>query len=119
MVLHDLVNETPLSEVATNYKCPKGTLQSLQQAAATFAGMITVFCRRLGWHHMAILLEDFQSRLTYGVQRELVDLVRLSLLTGFRARMFFDHGLQTVAQVAAAEKKDVERILTKAVPFQR
>jgi hypothetical protein len=38
MVLHNLVNETPLTEVAANFKVPKGTLQSLQQAAATFAG---------------------------------------------------------------------------------
>jgi DNA polymerase theta len=81
--------------------------------------MITVFCRRLSWHHLAVLLEGFQSRLTFGVQQELVDLVRLPLLTGFRARMFFDCGLQTVAQVAAAEICDVEKVLSKAVPFQR
>ena len=38
MVLHDLVHEVPLWEVARKYQYNKGTLQSLQQAAATFAG---------------------------------------------------------------------------------
>ncbi|ELT96621.1 hypothetical protein CAPTEDRAFT_226809 [Capitella teleta] len=118
LALHDLVNEVPLIEVAAEYKCTKGTLQSLQQAAATFAGMITVFCQRLGWHHLAVLLEDFQSRLTFGVQRELVDLVRVSLLTGVRARTLFDSGLQTVAQLANAEPRQVQRLLAKATPFQ-
>ncbi len=38
LVLHDLVQEKGLSEVAQKYQCNKGVLQSLQQAAATFAG---------------------------------------------------------------------------------
>lgn len=39
LVLHDLVQEVPLNEVCRKYKCNKGQLQSLQQSAATFAGM--------------------------------------------------------------------------------
>lgn len=38
LVLHDLVQETPVNEVARKYNCNKGQLQSLQQSAATFAG---------------------------------------------------------------------------------
>ena len=40
LVLHDLVHEMPLNEVVRKYNCNKGQLQSLQQSAATFAGMI-------------------------------------------------------------------------------
>ena len=42
-------------------------------------GMVTVFCRRLGWYNMEVLLSQFQSRLTFGVQRELVDLVSITI----------------------------------------
>ena len=42
-----------------------------------FPGMVTVFCAKLGWTNMELLLAQFQSRLTFGVQRELIDLVRL------------------------------------------
>lgn len=40
LVLHDLVNEIPLSTVSAKYSVNKGLLQSLQQSAATFAGEI-------------------------------------------------------------------------------
>jgi hypothetical protein len=38
LALHDLVNEVPLTAVATKYGCSRGMLQSLQQSAAIFAG---------------------------------------------------------------------------------
>ena len=39
LVLHDLVNETPLSAAVRKYGCTRGVLQSLQQSASTFAGV--------------------------------------------------------------------------------
>ena len=82
-------------------------------------GMVTVFCIRLGWINLEILLAQFQSRLTFGVQRELIDLVRIDLLTAQRARIFFDAGLETVAAVAATTADSIELLLRNAVPFQR
>lgn len=40
LALQDLVNEIPLTEVSEKYQCNKGTLQSLQQSAATYAGTV-------------------------------------------------------------------------------
>ena len=77
LALHDLVHEVPLSAVAVKYGATKGMLQSLQQAAATFAGMVTVFCARLGWTSLELLVGQFQERLEFGVKRELIDLCRL------------------------------------------
>ena len=82
-------------------------------------GMVTVFCSRLGWFNLELLLSAFQSRLTFGVQRELVDLVRLSLLNGQHARTLFNAGYHTVALLAQAEAREVEEVLRKARPFQR
>lgn len=42
LALQDLVSEVPLSEVANKFQCARGFLQSLQQAAATFAGTYIV-----------------------------------------------------------------------------
>jgi DNA polymerase theta len=39
LILHDLVHEVPLTDVCKKYNCNKGQLQSLQQSAATFAGI--------------------------------------------------------------------------------
>ncbi|XP_061687018.1 DNA polymerase theta isoform X2 [Syngnathoides biaculeatus] len=118
LVLQDLVMEVPLGAVASKYKCNRGQLQSLQQSAATYAGMVTVFCRRLGWANMELLLSQYQTRLSFGVQRELVDLVRVSLLTATRARAFYAQGLRTVAELAGASVADVEKALRNAAPFK-
>lgn len=81
--------------------------------------MVTVFCKRLGWHNMELLLSQYQTRLSFGVQRELVDLVRVSLLNATRARTLYAQGLCTVAELARATVADVEKALRNAVPFKR
>ncbi|TRY99611.1 hypothetical protein DNTS_004811 [Danionella cerebrum] len=118
LVLLDLVSEEPLGAVAKKYGCSRGQLQSLQQSASTYAGMVTVFCNRLGWHNLELLLSQFQSRLSFGVQRELCDLVRISLLNAQRARTLFLSGFVTVAELARADIAEVEKALRKAVPFK-
>ncbi|XP_076583956.1 DNA polymerase theta [Chaetodon auriga] len=118
LVLQDLVSEVPLGTVVSKFNCNRGQLQSLQQSASTYAGMVTVFCKRLGWHNMELLLSQYQTRLSFGVQRELVDLVRVSLLNATRARTLYAQGFCTVAELARATVADVEKALRNAVPFK-
>uniref|UniRef100_A0A8C5IXI9 DNA polymerase theta n=1 Tax=Junco hyemalis TaxID=40217 RepID=A0A8C5IXI9_JUNHY len=118
LALLDLISEVPLQDMTKKYGCSRGQLQSLQQSAATYAGMITVFCNRLGWHNMEMLLSQFQSRLTFGVQRELCDLVRVSLLNAQRARALYSAGFVTVADLAKASPDEVAAALQSSVPFK-
>ncbi|XP_050826998.1 DNA polymerase theta isoform X1 [Serinus canaria] len=118
LALLDLISEVPLQDMTKKYGCSRGQLQSLQQSAATYAGMITVFCNRLGWHNMEMLLSQFQSRLTFGVHRELCDLVRVSLLNAQRARALYSAGFVTVADLAKASPDDVAAALKSSVPFK-
>uniref|UniRef100_A0A803XYR8 DNA polymerase theta n=1 Tax=Meleagris gallopavo TaxID=9103 RepID=A0A803XYR8_MELGA len=118
LALLDLISEVPLKDMTKKYGCSRGQLQSLQQSAATYAGMVTVFCNRLGWHNMELLLSQFQSRLTFGVHRELCDLVRVSLLNAQRARMLYNAGFVTVADLAKASPGDVATALQNSVPFK-
>ncbi|KAM6309814.1 DNA polymerase theta [Podargus strigoides] len=118
LALLDLISEVPLKDMTKKYGCSRGQLQSLQQSAATYAGMVTVFCSRLGWHNMELLLSQFQSRLTFGVHRELCDLVRVSLLNAQRARVLYNAGFVTVAELAKATPDDVATALKNSVPFK-
>ncbi|XP_012425409.5 DNA polymerase theta [Taeniopygia guttata] len=118
LALLDLISEVPLQDMTKKYGCSRGQLQSLQQSAATYAGMVTVFCNRLGWHNMELLLSQFQSRLTFGVHRELCDLVRVSLLNAQRARTLYSAGFVTVADLAKASPGDVAAALKNSVPFK-
>jgi len=81
--------------------------------------MVTAFCNRLGWYNMELLLAQFQSRLSFGVQRELVDLVRVSVLNAQRARAVFDAGYQSVAALATADVLALELIIRNSAPFLR
>lgn len=118
LVLLDLISEIPLKEINQKYGCNRGQIQSLQQSAAVYAGMITVFSNRLGWHNMELLLSQFQKRLTFGIQRELCDLIRVSLLNAQRARFLYASGFLTVADLARANVAEVEVVLKNAVPFK-
>jgi len=81
--------------------------------------MVTVFCSRLGWNNLELILAQFQSRLSFGVQRELIDLVRISVLNAQRARAFFSAGYESVASLANAEPVFLEQIIKKSAPFLR
>ncbi|KZS21887.1 DNA polymerase theta [Daphnia magna] len=118
LALHELMNEVRLAVVARTYKMNKGTLQSLQQQTATFAGMVTIFCHRLGWNTLYVLLEHFQSRLLFGVQLELCDLMRLPSMLSHTARLLYDAGLTNVSAVATAAAENIEVLLKNACPFK-
>ncbi|XP_018911149.2 DNA polymerase theta isoform X3 [Bemisia tabaci] len=118
LALQDLVNEMPLSQVASKYQASKGMIQSLQQSASAFAGLVTQFCRRLGWATIELLVSQFCDRLQFGVHRELIDLLRCQSLDASRARALFNCGIETLTDLAAAEEDQVEKALRKAIPFE-
>ncbi|KAI4459665.1 dna polymerase i [Holotrichia oblita] len=118
LALQDLVNEVPLNDVAEKFNCTRGTLQSLQQSASTFAGMVTSFSRQLGWSSVEILISQFQDRLHFGVNRDLLDLMRLPVLNGPRARALYNAGIETLVYLASAKIECVENALHKMAPFE-
>lgn len=103
--------------VAQDYNLTKGMVQSLQQQAAQFAGMLTVFCNRLGWVYLEMLIGEIQKRLSFGVQRELIDLMRIPFLTSQLARQLYDQKFETVVSLVNVETKDVEKALITSTPF--
>ncbi|XP_032671376.1 DNA polymerase theta isoform X2 [Odontomachus brunneus] len=118
LALHELVNEVPLNVVCKKYDCCRGVLQTLQQSSATYAGMVTQFCKQLRWDCMELLISQFQTRLQFGVCRELLDLLRVPMLNGLRARSLYKQGITCVADLAVANELNVERALYNALPFE-
>lgn len=80
--------------------------------------MVTAFCGRLQWRNLELLLSQFQERLQFGVQRELCELVRLATMDGKRARVLYDRGITTIAELAASDPAHIEHILHSASPNQ-
>lgn len=64
-------------EVADSFKVPRGTVQALQASAGRFAAMVSGFCERLGWKDVEGLVSKFQSRVSFGVRSEVVELTEI------------------------------------------
>ncbi|GFR12403.1 DNA polymerase theta [Trichonephila clavata] len=118
LALNDLIQEMPLNVVAEKYDCTRGILQSLQQTTSTFAGMLTVFCNRLGWYNLELLFASFQKRVHFGIQQELCDLVRLSTLNAQRARALYNAGFETISSLACATPDEVALVLCNMGSFE-
>lgn len=79
--------------------------------------MVATFCNKLGWGNLEILISQFQSRLEFGVQRELVGLMAISTMTSSIARKLYKNGFEAVAAVARANKEEIEKIIASDMAF--
>ncbi|ALC45469.1 mus308 [Drosophila busckii] len=117
LALQELVNETPINVVSHKFKCPRGMLQSLQQMASTFAGIVSAFCQSLQWSTLALIVSQFKERLYFGIQRELIDLMRLPDLSHKRARVLYDAGITSLVELAGTNALTLEQLLHNSLSF--
>lgn len=117
LALQELVNETPINVVAVKFKCSRGMLQSLQQMASTFAGIVTSFCSSLQWDTLTLIVSQFKERLYFGIHRDLIDLMRIPDLNHKRARALFDAGITNLVELANSDVLSVEKILFNVLSF--
>jgi hypothetical protein len=81
--------------------------------------MVSVFCEKLGWTNFGLLVNQFQTRLHFGVSQELCDVMRVSTLDNKTARSLFDAGVKSCADLAASHPATVEKHLLTAGPFSK
>ena len=118
LALLESIEEVPIDQIAKKYSTNRGLLQSLQTAASSYAGQVAVFCERLGFRTLELLLSDLQIRLFSGVQKELCDLVRVQLLTGPLARVLYNAGYTGVAKLSTADPGTIKTLLQGVLPFK-
>lgn len=63
LALNCLTEEEPLLDVCRRYGLNRGDLQKLQKDCARHAGMMSLFCRKLGWFSIATLIKPFHDRI--------------------------------------------------------
>lgn len=61
--------------------------------------LLVLLSEKLGWSNLELLLDQFKDRLNFGVQKDLLDLVRIPFVKGVRARALFQGGLRTIASI--------------------
>lgn len=101
-----------MSEVSAKYKIPRGMLQNLQQMAATFAGIVTTFCKSLQWNLLALILAQFRERLFFGIHPDLIDLMKIPSMSSTRtARALHKSGIEKLSELANCKLLQVENVL--------
>ncbi|XP_037047750.1 DNA polymerase theta isoform X2 [Bradysia coprophila] len=117
LAFEELVSEKNVNDVARKFRFPRGQLQSLQQNAAAFAAMVTLFCEALNWTMLAKIIAGFQERLFFGVHHDLVDLMKIPDLNSRRARVLYDRGICTLSDLANSDLFTMEKILNDSICF--
>mmetsp|Transcript_31403 Transcript_31403/g.45180 ORF Transcript_31403/g.45180 Transcript_31403/m.45180 type:complete len:125 (-) Transcript_31403:575-949(-) len=80
--------------------------------------MTALFCRLLNWPALACCLEDFGARLSYGVHKDILPLVRIGCeVTAARARLFFRNGISGPQDLVLAGPQQLGRLLHDSLPF--
>ena len=118
MMLSWLVQEKPVDWVADQYDVPRGSLQNLMSAAATFANLVSNFCQQLKWWDLEVLTGSFAKRLNHGCQVDVLPLCEIPGVQGTRARALYKAGLRSVAAVAMESIENIVKAITADQAFK-
>ena len=89
MILNEILKETPVLELCAMYGLKRGDVQSLQQHAINFSGMLSAFCERLYWSDYSVLFQRINEKINWAVKEELLELMQLPSLRPERARSLY------------------------------
>lgn len=119
VLLFILIQEWPIYRVANlTSNITRGQLQQLQRDASVFCGMTVVFCKNLNWKPLASCLESYTGRLNYGVNRDLLPLVKIcSEISNTRARLFYKNSIKDAKDIIASGAEIISQILFDSLPF--
>ncbi|KAM6441043.1 helicase POLQ-like isoform 2-T3 [Liasis olivaceus] len=111
-ILHFLLKETNIWNVAEKFNISRGFVQTLLNSAASFSTSVLHFCEELDefWVYKA-LLPELSKRLTYCVKAELIPLMEVAGVLEARARQLYNLGYKTLAHLANADPE----VLVKTV----
>ncbi|XP_036267878.1 helicase POLQ-like isoform X5 [Pipistrellus kuhlii] len=103
LVLYALLKETSIWSVSEKFNMPRGYIQSLLTAAATFSCCVLHFCEELEefWVYKALLVE-LTKKLTYCVKAELIPLMEVTGVLKGRAKQLYNAGYKSLAHLANA-----------------
>jgi len=110
LLLSDILQEKSSQDIHGKYGLDRAVVLGLRDRACRYAGMLAVFCERLGWHDVELLISKFQARVLYGVRPEVLCLMEIDHVQAATARMLFKAGLRTPEAVAAVP--DVQRVIS-------
>ncbi|XP_066488876.1 helicase POLQ-like isoform X2 [Tiliqua scincoides] len=112
LVLHALLKENNIWDVAEKFNLSRGFIQTLLNSTASFSSSVLHFCEELSefWVYKALLTE-LTKRLTYCVKAELIPLMEVAGVLEARAKQLYNSGYKTLAHLANANPE----VLVKSI----
>lgn len=96
---------------------PRGSIQTLQVQAATYAGQVATLCAELRWDVLAGVLSGMARRVDFGVKPDLLALMPLPAMTPVLARLLKTGGITSPAELACASEDAVKELLQSGTHF--
>ena len=124
LICCDIVQEVPSPAIAARWSVELGMIQSLQAQVATFGGMVNLFCEKLDYWELRLLVMEYQERVQFGFsskceERNLKPFFKLghNVMTKTIARVLDDAGIN-VEQLAQQKAEELQLMLSDSKPFQ-
>ena len=112
-LLQKLIAEQTVNDIVKYYDIPRGSVQSLQMQAATFAGQSVRFCEMTGCSTLGKALNTYKERLNFGVKNELLPLMKLQSCSRYIARVLVSSRISTPLELSELSEEDISRILAE------
>ena len=111
LLLGDWMNEMGEDKILEKYGIPPGILYQKLRNAEWLLYAAQELAKVMKNRKAASLLNRARMRIRYGVRSELFPLIRIKNIGRVRARLLFDAGVKTVADIKKAPKQKLIKIL--------
>jgi len=118
LILWDVIREVPHATICKRFTpLSRAELNRLTDLASAFAAMTSSFTTSLGWWFFPPLFDTMATRLSVGVEPDLIPLMKIEGLSARRARELAKKGYRTPLAIACATPQELEAVLSKRAPF--
>jgi replicative superfamily II helicase len=111
LVIYSLQRHQNTAEV---FGIEQGVLQSFIRTAGCYLAMMSQFAAKLNWWPLHSLLVAMRTRAEYVQHEELRSLLKISGVNLVYARVLYEHGYNSIGQVAKAPLNVLERLFQRA-----
>jgi DNA polymerase theta len=107
LMANEVLKESPITEICAAFgNCNRGQVQSVQQQAMNYSGMMAAFCERLCWTDYSVLFLRISDKINWQVKEELLDLMQIPSLRPERARSLYEADFKTVESIVEMNSPD-------------
>ena len=113
LLLEDWINEVTMDEIESKYNVGPGDVSSIVETSVWLVYSVSRISKLFPeTQELSSYTRTLEERLKYGVKEEVLELTRIKGVGRVRARLLYQHGYKSVADLRKARIEDLVRIPT-------